>query len=51
MNKEKMKLKGRVSLEITRADGTVEVVPEHDNDIENPLKQIIVDSKIGRAHV
>ena len=44
MNKEKMKVKGRVSLEITRADGTVELVPEHDNDIENALKAMITDS-------
>lgn len=42
--KNKMGIGGRVAIEITRADGTVEHLPEHDNDIENALKAKITDT-------
>jgi hypothetical protein len=42
--KDKVPISGRVKVEITRADGTVDHIPEHSNDIENSLKAMITDS-------
>ena len=42
--KENVPISGRVRMVITRANGTVEHLPEHDNDIESALKIAITDS-------
>ena len=42
--KDNALISGRVKVEITRANGAVEIIPEHDNDITTALKVAITDS-------
>jgi len=42
--KDNALISGRVKVEIIRANGAVEIIPEHDNDITTALKVAITDS-------